>query len=833
MDSVIPLGQKNTLAEYMILFGVDNRPPMLDKDLVAKDLWERVQLLIYRREFNKGVLEGVFYVAWWCIWFFTNQLLFAAKKPRKDVLFDEIVLRSFNWCSARRLPKIQETEPLFKMARLQCNKYMGDKPKRQRNAAWYKEKEMLAEAKDDGQIFDEEQLAFLADPGVPDGQVVQTIIINNVAFQTEDLDTYDSDYDDISNAQAVLMANISNYGFDVISEENVQDTHLQAQQDSIILYVIEQMSKQIINHVNNWKKANKDQNNESVTAELERYKERVKTFEQRLNIDLNSHEKMIDSQMDDIIKEKLAQKEQVDSLEQNLSKQNKESECLLQTFTDFKHESKEKEDKNIENKIDLEKKIKKLDNIIFKVGQSAHTVHIFFEKNDLKAQLEDKDTTICKLNNITKSLREKSKDENVNYDYGEIETKNIELENSVAKFSSENERLCNEINHVKQNVQARFRKALLQNMKAHIDYLKYTKEQADILRRIVKQAKVKQPLDNALDFAYCSLVSGLQIFKTHDKEPLSAHELCKLDSKADIGIFVGYAPAKKAFRIYNKRTYKIIETIHVTFDELTAMAYGQFSSGLGLHYLTPATSSSGFVSNTVSQQPCIPPNRDDWDHLFQPMFDEYFTPPSIAVSPVQEAAVSRAVVLAESSVSTSIDQDTPSTSTPSTQEQEQSQNISQGFEESPKTLIFRDDPLNKSPHEVSTSQGSSLNMRQTHTPFESLSRWTKDHLIANVINDRSRSVSTRKQLQTDAMWCYFDGFLTSIVPKNFKQEMTEPSWIEAMQEEIHEFERLQVWKLVPCPNKVFLIKLKWIYKVKTDEFSGVLKNKTRLVAQGL
>ncbi|GKC76759.1 integrase, catalytic region, zinc finger, CCHC-type containing protein [Tanacetum coccineum] len=62
--------------------------------------------------------------------------------------------------------------------------------------------------------------------------------------------------------------------------------------------------------------------------------------------------------------------------------------------------------------------------------------------------------------------------------------------------------------------------------------------------------------------------------------------------------------------------------------------------------------------------------------------------------------------------------------------------------------------------------------------------------------------------------------------------MTEPSWIDAMQEEIHEFERLQVWELVPCLDKVMLIKLKWIYKVKTDEFGGVLKNKARLVAQG-
>ncbi|GKA21783.1 hypothetical protein Tco_0707745 [Tanacetum coccineum] len=428
------------------------------------------------------------------------------------------------------------------------------------------------------------------DLGVPDGQAVQTIIPNNAAFQTEDLDTYDSDCDDISNAKAVLMANISNYGSDVILEvphsetylndmenqsvhamqdfeqtqANVQDTNLQAQQDSMILSVIEQMSEQMINHVNNWEKANKEQNNESVTAELERYKERVKTFEQRLNIDLSSREKMIDSQMDDMIKEKLALKEQVDSLEQNLSKQIKEKECLLQTFNVFKSESKEKEDKYMENEIDLEKKIKELDNIIFKVGQSAQTVHMLTKLQAFYDNIHKQ-----ALDEASKGLL--------------IETKNVELENSVAKLLSENERLCNEINHVKQVFKEQFdsikktrvrtkeqsdslidklnlksaenedlkaqiqdkvfvitslkndlRKLkgkeivdiaaqtpsaytivpgmfkldleplaprLLQNREAHIEYLKYTQEQADILRGIVEQAKAKQPLDKELDFA--------------------------------------------------------------------------------------------------------------------------------------------------------------------------------------------------------------------------------------------------------------------------------------------------------------------------------------------
>ncbi|GJT99418.1 hypothetical protein Tco_1109757 [Tanacetum coccineum] len=228
------------------------------------------------------------------------------------------------------------------------------------------------------------------------------------------------------------------------------------------------------------------------------------------------------------------------------------------------------------------------------------------------------------------------------------------------------------------------------------------------------------------------------------------------------------------------------------------MASEQFSSEPGLQYMTPATSCTGLVSRPVSQQPCIPPNRDDWDWLFQPMFDEYFNPPTITVSPVQEAAAPGAEVLADSSVSISINQDAPSTSIPSSQEQEHSLIISQGFEELPKTPTFHDDPLNESPQD-STSQGSSSNVIQIHTPFEHLGRWTKDHPIANVIGDPSRSVSTRKQLETDAMWCYFDAFLCyfdaflTSVPKNQETQTgndRETIMNDAMQEEIHEFERL-------------------------------------------
>ncbi|GKE82359.1 retrovirus-related pol polyprotein from transposon TNT 1-94, partial [Tanacetum coccineum] len=122
-------------------------------------------------------------------------------------------------------------------------------------------------------------------------------------------------------------------------------------------------------------------------------------------------------------------------------------------------------------------------------------------------------------------------------------------------------------------------------------------------------------------------VFGSLCYPTNDHEDLG-----KFYAKAYIRIFVGYAPSKKAFRIYNRRTRIITETIHVTFDELIAIASEQFSSGPGLQGMTHATSSTGLGSNPVSQQPCMPPIRDDWDRLFQPMFDEYFNPSPIVVS---------------------------------------------------------------------------------------------------------------------------------------------------------------------------------------------------------
>nr|GFC81713.1 retrovirus-related Pol polyprotein from transposon TNT 1-94 [Tanacetum cinerariifolium] len=101
-----------------------------------------------------------------------------------------------------------------------------------------------------------------------------------------------------------------------------------------------------------------------------------------------------------------------------------------------------------------------------------------------------------------------------------------------------------------------------------------------------------------------------------------------------------------------------------------------------------------------------------------------------------------------------------------------------------------------------------------------------------IIGPLSRPVSTRLQLHEKALFCYYNAFLTLVEPKIYKEALTQACWIEAMQEELYESEPLEVWELVPRPDKVMVITLKWIYKVKLDELGGILKNKARLISRG-
>ncbi|GJR99192.1 integrase, catalytic region, zinc finger, CCHC-type containing protein [Tanacetum coccineum] len=335
-------------------------------------------------------------------------------------------------------------------------------------------------------------------------------------------------------------------------------------------------------------------------------------------------------------------------------------------------------------------------------------------------------------------------------------------------------------------------------------------------------------------------VFGALCYPTNDNEDLG-----KLQPTADIGIFVGYAPSRKGYRIYNKRTRRIMETIHVQFDELTEqMAPVQLSTGPAPTFLTPGHISSGLVPNPVPAAPYVPPTNKDLEILFQPMFDEYLEPPRVE-RPVSPApAVQVPVNSTGTPSSTTIDQDAPSPSHSPSSSALQSPSLHQGvaaesplMEDNPFAPIDNDHFINVFAPEPRSEASSSGDLSSTESPYVSqtlhhLGKWSKDHPLDNIIGNPSRPVSTRKQLATDALWCLYNSVLSKVKPKNFKSAITEDCWFQAMQDEIHEFDRLQVWELVPPPDYVMIIALKWIYKVKLDEYGDVLKNKARLVAKG-
>ncbi|GKA41231.1 retrovirus-related pol polyprotein from transposon TNT 1-94 [Tanacetum coccineum] len=298
-------------------------------------------------------------------------------------------------------------------------------------------------------------------------------------------------------------------------------------------------------------------------------------------------------------------------------------------------------------------------------------------------------------------------------------------------------------------------------------------------RSIIRLCHGKTPYENLhdklpnLSFFH---VFGTLCYPTNDSENLG-----KLQPKADIGIFIGYAPTKKAFRIYNRRTRRIIETIHVDFDELTAMASEHSSSGPALHEMTPATISSGLMPNPPPSTPFVPPSRTDWDMLFQPLFDELLNPPPSVdhpapevVAPIDEVAAPEPAVSTGSPSSTTVDQDAPSPSNSQTTPDTQPPVIPNDVEEDNHDIEVAhmgNDPYFGIPIlEVSSDQSSLSDSIHTivhpdHQIFEHNNKWTKDHTLENIIGELARPVSTRLHLHEQALFCYYDAFLTVVEPK--------------------------------------------------------------------
>ncbi|GJS56862.1 retrovirus-related pol polyprotein from transposon TNT 1-94 [Tanacetum coccineum] len=216
------------------------------------------------------------------------------------------------------------------------------KPKRKWDDSWFKDKVLLVHAQESGQILHEEELAFLAHPGIPK-------------------DAYDSDCDELNTTKVALIANLSHYGSDALDEVHNHDNMNNNMLNQVVQAMPSFEQSNVVTHskteINiNCTKINLDNKsvNDTLTAELERYKEQVKVLKEGQNVDLRSNNTISDSS---------AQFVKIDHLKQTLSEHLKEKESLIQTITLLKNDFKKEESRNIDREIALEKKIKQLDNI--------------------------------------------------------------------------------------------------------------------------------------------------------------------------------------------------------------------------------------------------------------------------------------------------------------------------------------------------------------------------------------------------------------------------------------------------------------------------------------
>nr|GEV65574.1 retrovirus-related Pol polyprotein from transposon TNT 1-94 [Tanacetum cinerariifolium] len=253
--------------------------------------------------------------------------------------------------------------------------------------------------------------------------------------------------------------------------------------------------------------------------------------------------------------------------------------------------------------------------------------------------------------------------------------------------------------------------------------------------------------------------------------------LDKMKETGDECIFVGYSTQSRAYKVFNKRTRVIMESIHVNFDELPHMASDHISSDPASENRTVTTS-------------------NELDLLFSPMFDELLNRSSKVLSKSSVVCSADAPNQRQHHTTPLNNHTTPATTcqvptlAPTVTS---SENINQAEHDQ----VADDEFINifctpvQDQGEMSTHHVDSSNMHTFYQRYPSENRWTKDHPLEQVIGNPSQSIRTRRQLESDADMCMF-----------------------ALTEELHQFDRLDVWELVDRPLCTNVINLKWLWKNK-------------------
>ncbi|GKF17092.1 hypothetical protein Tco_0062010, partial [Tanacetum coccineum] len=218
------------------------------------------------------------------------------------------------------------------------------------------------------------------------------------------------------------------------------------------------------------------------------------------------------------------------------------------------------------------------------------------------------------------------------------------------------------------------------------------------------------------------------------------------------------------------------------------------------------------------------PSLQELDFLFSPLFKEYFTAGNQSVS--KSSSLFDNSKQQDTQPTTNI-QPTTEPITPTTNVNAEENNNDQAAD----AQIDKNEFYNifstpvREEAESSTRNVDNSNMHTFYQRHQSEHRWTKDHPLEQVRGNPSKPVQTRRQLATDPEMCMFALTVSTAEPKNIKEAMADSAWIEAMQDELHQFDRLQVWELVDKPFGKTVIKLKWLWKNKKDEDQTVIRNK--------
>nr|GEY52548.1 Gag-Pol polyprotein [Tanacetum cinerariifolium] len=267
--------------------------------------------------------------------------------------------------------------------------------------------------------------------------------------------------------------------------------------------------------------------------------------------------------------------------------------------------------------------------------------------------------------------------------------------------------------------------------------------------------------------------------------------LDKMKEKGDACIFVGYSTQSRAYKVFNKRTRVIMETIHVNFDELPQMALDHVSSDPVLECQRMALEHDSLSPGTQCKENVTQTDRtvttsNELDLLFSTMFDELLNGSSKVVS--KSFAVSTT--------------DAPN------QRQQLTTPLNTHTTPAPTCQALTQAP--------SVASSENMNQAEMNKSLEILHNF----------------VRTRRQLESDGEMCMFALIVSQTEPKNIKEAMADSAWIESIQEELHQFDRLDVWELVDRPLCTNVIKLKWLWKNKRNEENTIIQNKSRLVAKG-